>query len=472
MEQKLRSLTGDNRGNREEYINPPNGDQFSLYRLCCRLFSPFSSSVLSVTSCSSPLLPLLCLVSAAAFAQPTLDPPNAAWFPQAPPLPEPTGQVIRVASVEELFRAADEVEPGGTILLADGHYLMPRYFELRTDNVSLRSASGSREKVILDGARSRHGELVGITGCEGVTIADLTIQNVRWNGFKINSDRFADRVTIHNCIIHNVWQRGIKGPAVRKEDQARFRPSDCRVQYCLFYNDRAKRYSDDPADTPQRFGGNYVGGMDIMYARRWTISDNVFIGIQGRTREARGAVFLWHDSEDCVIERNVIIDCDSGICLGNSHRPPGTEIHCTRCIVRNNFVTRCPEQGILADYTRDCKILHNTIHHPGARLRRLIRLVHDNDGMVVAGNLLSGPPMRIETESRMQIRGNVTRELTAAFVDAARGNLHLKGDIPGVTDAAARLPEVPRDIDDRPRGRKTDVGAHELAAARRRKQGE
>ncbi len=466
MEQELTSLTGDNRGNRGEYVNPLNDHRFSLYRLCCRLFRPFSSSVVSVASCSNPLLPLLCLVSAAAFGQVPLNAPQAVWFPKAPSLPEPTGQVIRVAGVEELFRAAEEVEPGGTILLADGHYMMPRYFELHTDNVTLRSASGRRERVILDGARSRHGELVGITGCSGVTIADLAIQNVRWNGFKVNSDKFADRVTIRNCIIHNVWQRGIKGPAVRQEDLARFRPSDCRVQYCLFYNDRAKRFSDDPADTPDRFGGNYVGGMDIMYARRWTISDNVFLGIQGRTREARGAVFLWHDSEDCVVERNVIIDCDSGICLGNSHRGPGTEIHCTRCIVRNNFVTRCPEQGILADYTRDCRIVHNTIHDPDARLKRLVRLVHDNDGLLVANNLLSGPPMRIETTSPMQILGNVTRDLTAEFVEAQAGNLHLGRRVPGVVDAAEPVSEVVRDVDGQRRGHRPDVGADEWVAER------
>ena len=132
------------------------------------------------------------------------------WFPTAPPLAEPTGQVIEVASVDELFRASTNVRPGGTILMADGHYMMPRYFELRTDNVTLRSKSGRREKVVIDGADSRHGELVGITAASDVTIADLTIQNIKWNGFKINSNRGVQRFRIYNCVIHNAWQRGIK----------------------------------------------------------------------------------------------------------------------------------------------------------------------------------------------------------------------------------------------------------------------
>ena len=61
------------------------------------------------------------------------EPPSQPWFPKAPPLPSPTGQVIRVTNVQQLFQAARDVQPRGTILIADGHYMMPRYFELSTD---------------------------------------------------------------------------------------------------------------------------------------------------------------------------------------------------------------------------------------------------------------------------------------------------------------------------------------------------
>ena len=158
----------------------------------------------------------------------------------------------------------------------------------------------------------------------------------------------------------------------------------------MFLNDRPKRYGDDPADTPQSFGGDYIGGIDVMYASGWSIADNVFVGIRGRTGSARGAVFLWVDSRDCVVERNVVVDCDSGICLGNSFKPPEVAFHCTGVVVRNNFVTRAHENGILADFTRDCAILHNTVHDPDSRHKRLIRLVDDNDGLRVENNLLSG----------------------------------------------------------------------------------
>lgn len=388
--------------------------------------------------------------------------PNRSWLPSAPSLPPPTAQVIRVSTVDELFRAADDVRPGGTILVADGHYMMPRYFELRTDNVTLRSESGIRQRVVIDGAESRHGELVGIRSCEGVTIADLTIQNIRWNGFKLNSNTGVHRVTIYNCVIHNIWQRGIKGVGVPADNRERLRPKDCRVQYCLFYNDRPKQFSDYPADTAEKFGGNYIGGMDIMYATGWTISDNVFIGIHGRTREARGAIFLWHDSRDCIIERNAVIDCDSGICLGNAHRKAETETHCLRCVVRNNFITRAPESGILADYTTDCAIVHNTIHDPNSRLKRLIRLVHDNDGLVVANNLLSGPPLQDQSSGTVQIVGNVTKVLSDALASVPAGNLHLNGRVSGVTDACELVPNATHDFDGEVRDNPTDAGADQF----------
>ena len=392
-----------------------------------------------------------------------ISPPRQPWFPQAPPLPKPTGQIIEVANVPELIKALDEVEPGGTIFLADGRYMMPRYVEITTDNVSLRGKSGVPERVIIDGAESRHGELVGVRACSGVTIADLTIENIRYNGFKINSETNIQDLTIYNCIIHNIWQRGVKGVKVPRANREKIRPRRHRIQYCLFYNDRPKKLSDDPGDIAR---GNYIGGIDVMYPTGWTISDNVFVGINGASREARGAVFIWHDARDCIVERNIIINCDAGICLGNPHRDEETTIHCTGCIVRNNFVTGAGEGGIVPVYTKDCQILNNTIYEKNSRLGRLIRTVFDNDGLLIANNLISGPNIRNESKSKIKFVNNLVKDLEDAFVNPTQGNLHLKSKPDGVIDRAVKLPEVTTDIDSQPRGQKPDIGADELVTIR------
>ncbi len=330
------------------------------------------------------------------------------WFPKAPPLPMAQVDVIDVATVEQLFQAAQNVKPGGTIRVADGHYMMPRFFQITTDRVTLRGASGNRNEVILDGLQSKDGELVGITGCHDVTIADLTIQNIKWNGFKINSNLGADRVTIHNCVIHNIWQRGVKAPAVPKDKQ-HLSPLRCSIQYCLFYNDRAKRFSDDETDTPSTFDGNYIGGIDAKNTVNWTISDNVFIGIQGRTREGRACIYISENGRRCQIERNTCIDCDIGIALGNpslGYSP----LQAIDCEVRNNLVWNCPETGILACYTIDCRIVGNTIHEPESHRKRLIWLQRSNDGLEVSDNLLVGAPVLTTTSSQTVQRNNQVRQ--------------------------------------------------------------
>lgn len=387
-----------------------------------------------------------------------LNPPVQDWFPKAPAPSAAEGPTVEVSDVPGLVRALKQAEPGQTILLTDGHYMMPHYVQIAADNVTLRGASGRRERVVIDGAQSRDGELLGISACSGVTIADLSIQNIKWNGFKINSQTNVQKLTIYNCIIHNIWQRGVKGVKVPEANRETIRPRHCRVQYCLFYNDRPKRLSDDAADIAK---GNYIAGIDVMFAADWVISDNVFVGIQGRTQEGRGAVFIWHDSRDCVIERNIIIDCDVGLQLGNPHKPEGIEHHCVRFIARNNFITRAPEAGIVTVYTKDCKVLNNTIHDPGSRMERLLRTVFANDGLLFANNLLSGPGIRNESKSKVTFVNNLSGDFTDVFTDPKAGNLHLNFSSE-VVDRARVLDEVAEDIDGQSRGAGPDIGADEL----------
>ena len=130
--------------------------------------------------------------------------------------------------------------------------------------------------------------------------------------------------------------------------------------------------------------------------------------------------------------------------------------------MRNNFVCRAPENGILADYTRDCAILHNTVHEPKSRFRRLVRVVHENRGLRVVNNLLSGPPPSLESTSQIELRNNLAADLTAAFVAPEEGNLRLTAAATGAIDRASPLPDAGEDIDRNPRGRAPDLGAHEF----------
>ena len=369
-----------------------------------------------------------------------------------------------MSTVDELERALENAAPGSTVLVADGHYTLSRTLQIRADGVTLRGASGRREHVVLDGS-GQLGEGIRLTHCTGATVADLTVQNIHWNGIKIDSETGVQRATIYNCVLHNIWQRAIKGVAVPRERRDSSSPSDFVVRYCLFYNDRPKRYTDDADDTAANFQGNYIAGIDAMFVRKWTISDNVFTGIQGRTGEGRGGIFLWQDSRDCVIERNVIVDCDAGICLGNPQRSEPDQVHCSGFTVRNNFLTRVPENGIFAVYTRNCKIVHNTIYDPDSRRGRLIRVLNENPGLIVKNNLLIGPAISNETGAPLELETNIVRR-KLDVVDAAHGNLRLTGSASvDAVGTAEPLPEVETDIDGKVRGKHPRAGAQEFDAS-------
>lgn len=68
-------------------------------------------------------------------------------------LPAPEGDTVTVGSVEQLYNAVSAVSPGTTILIMDGTYNLGssnRYLWIDTPGLTLRSASGNREAVILD----------------------------------------------------------------------------------------------------------------------------------------------------------------------------------------------------------------------------------------------------------------------------------------------------------------------------------
>src|SRR5213594_1853560 len=94
---------------------------------------------------ASFLLLIVCSARAA-----TESPPVPSWLAKAPRLPAPLGEVIRVATADELLAAVDRVRQGGTIVLSDGEYKVPRVIVLNEKKkITMRSASADPAKVIL-----------------------------------------------------------------------------------------------------------------------------------------------------------------------------------------------------------------------------------------------------------------------------------------------------------------------------------
>jgi hypothetical protein len=382
------------------------------------------------------------------------------WFPKAPPLPPPQGETIQVANADELFAAMDRVRPGGTILLADGHYPMPRVLVLRDKrNLTLRSASGNPAKVTLTGkgwdSNNPRDDILHIAHCDGVTIADLTFADCRSYGIKVEAENAPKNVHIYNCRFRDIGVRAIKGSAGQDEN---VRAVNGSVRFCTFENTRVP-----PPDW--LFSGDYISAIDMMALENWTFSDNAFRNIKGRNGGARAAIFIWVRSQRLVVERNLIVDCDRGIAFGNpgqstANRSGEQTVYVTDGIIRNNFIAGGPDCGIELWHAERLKVLHNSIWRPERNWSRGIRIGTGTSQAEIANNLVHG---EIRLEGGMaDLHHNLARRLNGFFADPASGDLTLLEGAREAIDQGIPLAEAPEDIRGRPRGNKPDIGAWEI----------
>lgn len=381
------------------------------------------------------------------------------WFQKAPPLAPQQGPVVRVANVDELLRAINDVADGSTILLADGNYKFPRPGVLTgRKRVAIRGASGNPEKVILSGrgwdSGAKNDDILHIGRCEGVTIADITFADCRSYGVKVEAENGPKDVHIYNCRFRDIGVRAVKGSAGQDPNVRAVKGS---VRYCQFENTKVP-----PADW--LYGGDYISAIDMMALEDWTFSDNVFRNIKGRSGGGRAAIFIWVRSRRVVVERNLIVNCDRGIAFGNPGQSTANTageqlVYVADATIRNNFIAGGPDCGIELWYARGVKVYHNSIWRPERNWSRGIRVGTGTTQTDIANNLVHGE-IRLEG-GQANLRNNLASRLDGYFVDPSLGNLVLTLSATNAIDRGLTLTDVKEDIRQRPRATQPDLGAWE-----------
>jgi hypothetical protein len=385
------------------------------------------------------------------------------WFERASALPPPNGPIIRVDTVHALLAAVDRLPAGGTILIADGHYRVPRVVVLdQKTNVTLRSASGDPARVILGGkgwsTESRDDDILHVSQCDGVTIANPTFADCRSYAIKVEAEKAPRNVHIRNCRFRDIGVRMIKGSAGQNPNVRAVHGS---VRYCVFENTRVP-----PADW--LFGGDYISAIDMMALEDWVFSDNVFRNIKGRRGGARAAIFIWVRSRQVIVERNLIIDCDRGIAFGNPGQSTANTdgeslAYVTDGVIRNNAISGGPDCGIELWHAKGIKVLHNSIWRPEQNWRRGIRIGTGTERVEVVNNLVHGEILFEGGEALLQ--NNLAGRLDGYCVDPVSGNLALTPTATRAIDKALRLHGLAHDIRGWPRTDASDIGAFEFDKA-------
>ena len=279
--------------------------------------------------------------------------------PSCPALAQPgkwdSGVVeILGGDVEGLLWHLRRAMPGTTLLLEDGVYqLLPgQNLGIKVPGLTLRSASGNREAVRIEGGDSNI-----IVNVAEFTVADVTLSKPRFHNIQVRGERGIAGTRIYNVHMLDAGQQFVK---VSAGDGTKGKFADDGLVACslIEYTTYAQ--------------GSYTNGVDILAGKGWIIRDNVFRRIRSQAGPAGPAILVWKNSMDTVIRRNLIIDSWRGIALGLM-MPDGTSrggadvvYDHQNGLVENNVILALREPGDAAienNYARNSRILHNTVYY-------------------------------------------------------------------------------------------------------------
>ena len=393
-----------------------------------------------------------------------------------PPLAPPTGSVITVSTVSELEHAVNAAAAGDTILIADGVYNLDGvYLRVDAPDVTLRSASGQRDAVVLDG-NYLTTEIIQIV-VSNVTVADLTLREAYNHPIHVISNEGGDvtGTLIYNVHIVDPGEQAIKINPYTGAN-ARYFPDEGVIA--------CSHIELTGAGRAQVRNNCYTGGVDAHQARGWVLRDNLIEGFWCERGLSEHGIHFWRASRDTVVEHNFLRNNARGVGFGLAASGDGMRTYddnpCPGAaggyvdhyggVIRNNFIFANEDALFASEYGFDTGIglwqacgaraLHNTVASTQAPFSS-IEWRFDNTDVAIINNLVTHN-LR-DRGGSATLAGNLENQPLSLFVDGAGGDLHLAASAAAAIDQVSRPPDVLDDFDGDPRplGPAADVGGDE-----------
>ncbi|MEK6844600.1 MAG: Ig-like domain-containing protein [Nanoarchaeota archaeon] len=368
------------------------------------------------------------------------------------PLSAATGTIITVSpsQASSLDTIVSTAATGTTILLQDGTYVIDAMLDFNNPRVTLRSQSGNRDAVIIDG-NYVVGEVIYID-VSNAMVADLTIRKAFYHDLHAVSG--ADNLVIYNVKFLDARQQFVKVNSLAQV------PMINGTLACSYFEltDAGRPQIDNVAG----ISDCYTGGFDAHDANNWIVRDNVIKNIycSGRTNVAEHGIHFWQGGLSPLIERNILINNSRGIGLGLI----GNGI--TGGTIRNNFIYANIAQydsGIGIEDTPSVLIYHNTIYSTQGVFNVPIDLRGTlTTSTTIVRNNLHEPVISVRNGATPIVSNNV-RATAGMFVNLNDVNLHLLSTASSVINQGVNV-GVTQDIDGDIRDTSPDVGADEFVS--------
>ncbi len=406
-------------------------------------------------------------VAAASVAQP----PCA---PLAPP-EEPIVEVFpsEVAQLRDIVAAAST---GTTILLHDGLYDLSHgdgadRLSFNTPGVTLRSVSGDRDAVVLDGAYGTN-ELISILASD-VTIADLTVKRAFDHPIHIsgNAGSPITGIVLHNLRVVDPGQQAVK---INPIDDGYV---DFGVMQCSLIE-------LTPVGREEIRDNCYTGGLDAHQAWGWLVRRNRIEGFWCDQGLSEHGIHFWRGSRDTLVEENVIVDCARGIGFGlgadgsareypdDPYPDIGYMGHIDG-VIRNNFVAADDpalfasasgfDTGVGLEQAHGTEVHHNSVASTQTPRSSSIEWRFPNTLAEIANNLASSV-LKPRDGGVANLTTNIEDASLSWFAEIGAGDLHLTESASAAVDGGTALPPgaADFDIDLEIRDGNPDVGADEV----------
>ncbi len=394
------------------------------------------------------------------------------------PLPPPAGAVVDGAAgdVAGLVAAVAAATTGGTVRLADGTYDLREALVFATPGVTLRSASGNRAAVVVDGGYTPgdgyHTDFLVKIQASAVTVADLTLRYATYHPIQI----YGPGTPIAGILIHNVALVDPGEQAIKINPVGSGWIDDGTVECSTIELTELGR---------SQVRDCYTGGIDAHAAQGWTVRNNRITGFWCELGLSEHAIHFWRGSRDTVVEGNVVVDCARGIGFGLGTDPgprsypddpyPGLVVGHYDGIVRNNFVAAAApalfaaeygfDSGIGLEQARGAVVLHNTVASSQAPASSSIEWRFANTLVHLANNLVSGWTSARDGAIALE-EATIAAPPPPWCAAGATADRHHPPRAPPPADAGGHLAGAcPTDLDGDGRDALPDVGADELSTA-------